>query len=195
MNASETFNAVVGTIHNFQDSIYNYAGTLSINDNTYGLSFSSDGSGNAIVQVIGLSLPPGNYLAAVSVTDNVDSLVTSGSASFSITALSPLTPLSSMATNASVGVPWAGPIASFSDDPTFNQPTDFSTSTAYSSETLGAGNELVDGQSPWWTVNDAETFTTAGLVTANTTITDPAGRSTIATGLFRSVSRRSPSRL
>jgi hypothetical protein len=101
---------------------------------------------------------------------------------FSVLDLEPPSVISSPTGTATLNVPWSGTVATFADDPSFSG-SDVSANVSYGPGGGGPDSGQVSASGGGvWTVSDSQTFTGAGSVSVQTTITDAAGQQATANG-------------
>ena len=170
----------VGTIPGGAAKAQYFSGTIAMNYDVYGLTFTSSGA-DLIAEVVGLPTLSAatSYQADVSVTLSMYGVSTDASTAFS---LIPLTGQNIDSPPATLGSPWTGNVAGFTDDASYNLVSDFHPVTTTYAGFAATGTDVVSSTttsvtgSLGWNVSDTETFTVAGPVYADTYITDPANR-------------------
>ena len=173
-----TADVTFGTIAGAAADVADFAGTVNLNGDLYGLSFVTSGS-DVLAQVD--SLPAlsasSSYSAAVSATLTINSVSTDAAAAFTLDTFSGS---STTPTDATQAIPWTGNVATFSDDTSYTDPSDFSAVTTYTGFTAASGGSTISGGvttgESSFTVSDSETFNVAGSLSDNVAVTDPADR-------------------
>ncbi len=186
---NDGLSGTVGQISHYNGQPSDYSGIIAIDDNSYSLSFSDDGSGNLLVQCGAILLAPGNYSAQLNVTDAVSGLFTNSVAAFNVWAVQPIAWANGLSNSATYGVPWSGTVATFNDDPAFNPnpsaANHVSASVAYTqsyNNTFTSNSSSVSGANGSFAVNDTQTFAYAADYAVQTAISDTEGQSASASG-------------
>ena len=120
-----------------------FAGTVDLSGNLYGLNFVISGS-DVLAQVD--SLPAlsasSSYSAAVSVTLTINSASADAAAAFTLDTFSGSSTTPTVATQA---IPWTGNVATFTDDPAYTSSADFTAVTSYTGFTAATGGSSISG--------------------------------------------------